>query len=321
MPLSAILLALVAPLAQTPTQSVPVQNNPAEPVAESSAVPTAEELHAFAESDTRMTLPVRIGDSGPYDFIVDTGSERSVISRELANALGLLPGRNVRISAIASRATAATVIIPSIAVGSLGGVGIEAPALDQQNIGAPGLLGLDTLQDRALTIDFDRREMSVASAIKGKKIKDKGHDDDIVIQAKSVFGQLVLTDAFYRGHRVRVVLDTGSSVSVGNLAFRKLVAPGNLSPVSLLSVTGARLVANYTFVPEILVASIAFKNLPMAFADAPVFTRLGLVKRPAMLLGMDALRMFRRVQIDFANRRISMSLPRDLNSVGRAPRS
>ena len=317
MSLPAILLALVAPLAQTPTEGAPAQSVPAAPAAEASIAPTAEEVHAFADTDTRMTLPVRIGESGPYNFIVDTGSERSVISRELANSLGLLPGRNVRISAIASRAIAATVIIPSIAVGSLGGVGIEAPALDRQNIGAPGLLGLDTLQGRVLTIDFDRNEMSVAPAIKGKKVKEKTNDDEIVIQAKSVLGQLVLTDAFYRGHRVRVVLDTGSSVSVGNLAFRKLVAPANLSPVSLLSVTGARLLANYTFVPQIKVGTIAFDNLPMAFADAPVFTRLGLVKRPAMLLGMDALRMFRRVEIDFANRRIIMSLPKNVKGGGR----
>ena len=37
--------------------------------------------------------------------------------------------------------------------------------------------------------------------------------------------------------------------------------------------------------------------------------RLRLLDRPAVLLGMDALRLFRRVSVDFANRRVRLLLP------------
>lgn len=50
-------------------------------------------------------------------------------------------------------------------------------------------------------------------------------------------------------------------------------------------------------------------NTWLAFADSPAFHRLDLVKRPAMLLGMAQLRMFRRVAIDFATRRVLFDLP------------
>ena len=36
--------------------------------------------------DSRMTVPVSIGASGPYRFIIDTGAERTVVSRELAGS-------------------------------------------------------------------------------------------------------------------------------------------------------------------------------------------------------------------------------------------
>ena len=37
----------------------------------------------------RMTVPVLIGARGPFDFLIDTGSERTVLSREVAKKLGL----------------------------------------------------------------------------------------------------------------------------------------------------------------------------------------------------------------------------------------
>jgi hypothetical protein len=45
------------------------------------------------------------------------------------------------------------------------------------------------------------------------------------------------------------------------------------------------------------------------FADAHPFKRFDLLKRPAMLLGMDTLRAFRRVSVDFAARKVRFLLP------------
>ena len=51
------------------------------------------EIVAFGtDSTTRMTVPVSIGAAGPFPCVVDTGSERTVISRELAERLALGAG-------------------------------------------------------------------------------------------------------------------------------------------------------------------------------------------------------------------------------------
>ena len=268
---------------------------------------------AFGDEGTRMTVPVTIADAGPYRFIVDTGAERTVISRQLARTLGLPAGRDVRVTAMSDWAIVGTVRIPSIAVTkakAVGGKGIEAPALEEFNLGAPGMLGIDALQNHALTIDFDRSEMAVTPS---SRRRPRGSTpDEIVVRAKSLFGQLVVTDASYGGARVRVVIDTGSAVTMGNPALRAKVErrKAALQPISLLSVTGATMSADYTQVRRVTLGAIQLADIPVAFADALPFKKFGLAGKPALLLGMDALKLFRRVSIDFANREIRFLMPR-----------
>lgn len=277
--------------------------------AEDPAVPTGEHLD-FGVDGPRMTVPVQIAGAGPYQFVIDTGAQRTVISRELAARLRLPGGRNVRLTGMTGTQDVGTVVIPSISVSTLGGERIEAPALSAANLGAPGMLGIDALQGHALAIDFDQQRMTVTPARKrGERVRRA--PDEIVIQAKSLFGQLVVTDARVGGERVRVILDTGSVVSMGNLALRKRLARrGKVTPVTLISVTGGELVADYGSVKSIKIGDAEIRDMPVAFADVPPFRVFGLEKKPAIMLGMDVLKLFARVQIDFANRELRLLLPR-----------
>jgi hypothetical protein len=49
--------------------------------------------------------------------------------------------------------------------------------------------------------------------------------------------------------------------------------------------------------------------MPIAFADVAPFRKLDLLNRPALLLGMDAMKLFDRVSVDFANRRVRLLAP------------
>lgn len=274
---------------------------------------------AFADTATRMTVPVAIAGAGPFRFVVDTGAERTVVSHELARRLQLTPGRDVRLTAMTGTSSVGTVMVPSISVGEpprLKPDGrIEAPALAAADLGALGILGLDTLQGQKVTIDFDRQVMTIAPSVRRRTPAPA--TDEIVVRARSVFGQLVVTDARYKGQPVRVILDTGSVVSMGNAALRRRLARADArrdTPIELISVTGDRLAAGYTQIGRVSLGNVTFENLPVAFADVAPFERFGLIDRPAMLLGMDALRMFRRVDIDFANREVRLRLPRDSRS-------
>ena len=51
------------------------------------------------------------------------------------------------------------------------------------------------------------------------------------------------------------------------------------------------------------------KNLAIVFADAHTFKQLGFEKKPALLLGMNAMRSFKKVSIDFASRKLRVVVP------------
>ena len=54
------------------------------------AAPSHEDI-AFADFNDRMTVAVSIAGRGPFAFVVDTGAERTVVSRDLPAQLPLPP--------------------------------------------------------------------------------------------------------------------------------------------------------------------------------------------------------------------------------------
>lgn len=262
----------------------------------------------------RMTVPVSINGSKPQPFIIDTGADRSVISRQFAGTLRLRPGPQVKLTTMTGSSVVSTVVIPSLVVGPVRDAqAFNAPALEASHLGAHGLLGIQQLRTHMVSIDFDRNVMAVRPSRRagGKPAPRLPFTDEIVITAKSLMGQLIITEATFEGTKVTVVLDTGSQISMGNLALqRKLKRVRLKGPITLTSVTGETLSANYHIAHRVELGGVTLQELPIAFADVPPFERFGLSDRPALMLGMDALRAFRRVEIDFPDRKLRLSLPR-----------
>jgi predicted aspartyl protease len=266
----------------------------------------AETLNYVREADDRMTVGVNIGGRGPFRFIVDTGAERTVISSELARTLALTPGQTVTVHSMTEVSRIATVVIPQLRVGNRSVEAIHAPALARANLGAAGILGVDSLQNQRVTFDFARREMTVTPATRREEHWRDGNT--VVVTGRSIYGRLVLVDAQFDGQRVWVIIDTGSEVSIGNNALRRALSRRNrlgpMSPIRMLSITGGEMMAEYSIARRIRIGGLDINNLPVAFADAHPFRQLGLEDRPALLLGMDALQLFDRVSVDFPNRRV-----------------
>lgn len=286
------------------------QEAPKPPAAVAVATPQAEVVDIGIDKTMRMTVPVSIGGVGPFAFLVDTGAERTVISRELADRLALSDAGSALVHSMTGSERVTTVLIPSLKVSANPTTDIRAPAFAQQHIGASGLIGIDSLRDQRVTLDFKAGTMTITP---GQKVSDRHDPDEIIVTARRRAGQLILTGATLNGSRVDVIIDTGAQVSVGNGALRRRLMERNPrtppKSIELISVTGGRAEASYTSVREIKLGGATINNMPIAFADAPIFRTLDLTRRPAILLGMDALRMFDRVSVDFANRRIRLLLP------------
>ena len=268
-----------------------------------------EDIKFKSEGNDRLTVPVRVSGQGPYRFLVDTGADRTAISRQLADSLKLKPGEKAALHSVAGVSDVATADVPELELTRKPVRVLDAPLLDSANMGADGILGVDSLRSQRVVFDFQDQTMSIVPSA-----APSSNDDSrtIVVQAYRKNGRLVITDAVANGHPVTVVLDTGSQVSIGNEALRaKLVGRmvNTLQSVEIQSVTGQSISGQYAFVREFDIGGIQLKNLAIIFADAHTFHQLKLDKQPALLLGMNAIRAFKKVSIDFANRKFRVVLP------------
>ena len=109
------------------------------------------------------------------------------------------------------------------------------------------------------------------------------------------------------------VIDTGTEISIGNLALRDKLIRGNRDKfvtIPVTGVTGVTMDLQLAKVGELRLGSIVLHDVPMAFADVPPFEVFGLSKEPALLLGTDVLETFRRVSLDFRARKVRFQLRR-----------
>lgn len=263
------------------------------------------------DANNRMTVAVNLSGTGPYRFLVDTGSDRTAVSREVATRLKLLPGKNATMHSITGSSEVRTVRIPELRLSKRQINVADAPLLSSVNMGADGILGIDSLRSQRVVLDFKAAMMTIVpSAQRPVASEDK---DTIVVRARERNGRLILTHASANGVPVTIVLDTGSEVCLGNAALRSaLLGRKQLKPAGtteLTSVTGARLRGDYMFLKKLDLGDVALENLAVVFAPARTFDQLGLNDRPALLLGMNAMRGFDRVSIDFARKQLRVVVP------------
>ncbi len=299
-------LALAAPSAFAQ------ETRPADPLHPGS---DAEVVQTHVDRHDRMTVPVRIGSSGPWRFLIDTGAERTVLSRQVAQRIGLAVSGTATVVGVAGSQAVELVEVEEISLGKRTYYTLSAPLLEAEHIGADGIVGLDSLQDQRVLIDFPGSTMTIgdAASLGGSR------GFEIVVNARRRSGQLIMTNAVIDGIRTDIVIDTGSDSSIGNIALRNALSRRREAQQTVLhSVTGQSLSAELILASTISVEGIQLHNTFLAFADSPAFHRLGLVKKPAMLLGMEQLRMFRRVAIDFGQRRILFDLPAGIASAERS---
>src|SRR3546814_18480082 len=134
-----------------------------------------------------------------------------------------------------------------------------------------------------------------------KRSHEKPERNEIIVKAKNRYGQLIVTDAAYHGRRISVVVDTGSPITIGNLALRRRlsVKPTQVGRVKIMSVTGDILTAGYLEIDRLTIGGVRFSHVPIAFAHVTPIKRLTLLHEPALLLGLATLRRVRNVLPDF----------------------
>lgn len=272
---------------------------------EPAAASTTEIIIGASDRYDRMTVPVTVEGQGPFRFMIDTGSQATVITRDLSDRLQLEIVGTATVVGMASRVSVQLAELNGLEFAARVFDNISAPLLEAHHIGADGILGLDSLQDLRVLIDFRAETIAVDTA---KELGgNRGYE--IVVRARRKLGRLIITDAVVDGVRTAVIIDTGAQSSIGNLALRRKLRGTDQGPSIATDVNGSTISGNVVIAKSLRIEEMQLSNTAITFTDSPAFDELGLGRRPAMILGMSNLRMFDRVAIDFHSRQVLFDLP------------
>src|SRR4051794_900266 len=140
--------------------------------------------------ESRMTVEVQVNGHGPYHFVVDSGADTSAVGLKIARDLQLPLGTPVILNAVTDRNIVDRVKVASLTLGPSTIGDLEVPALREADLGGDGMVGIDALVRQRLMIDFENRTIKVEDA----RVPAPHFTDEIVITARLLHGQLILTD-------------------------------------------------------------------------------------------------------------------------------
>lgn len=284
-----------AAFAQTPEQT----KEPAPEQAPAGDDDADIRLAAATDTHDHLTAPVMINGVGPYPFLIDTGANVSCVSSRLAADLGLAAGPPTAVHTAVGRKMRPSFVIDRLQVGARDRRGVKAPALPLWSGDHGGVLGVDWLKGQRLSLDFRTGTVEI-----GKSQADRSATGQVVVTARRRHGQLTIVDADLGSTRISAMIDSGSEVTICNDALRAIVDARTLGSerpqtIGLETLAGESFRAQMIYLPFLRLGGLQLGNVRAAHANMHVFKLWALADRPALILGMDLLRQFNCVTLDF----------------------
>jgi predicted aspartyl protease len=273
----------------------------------------ATPINAATDAASHLMVDVHINGNGPYHFVVDTGADRSILASEVAVELGLSRGEKVMLKGVVRAVLTETVSIHTMKFGSITKRHLMMPTLSRSLLDADGYLGLDFLDGHRVTFDF-RNHLLQVSEPRTRFSANWVRENEARIHASGSSGHLQALDCMVDDTPATAFIDSGAEVSAANepllaaLARRK-PSLGEMGSINLIDITGGEILGKVVMVNKIrLTAALTFSDCPLVIADFLVFDVWGLRQRPALLIGMNLLRQFGRVSIDYGLQELRFDL-------------
>jgi predicted aspartyl protease len=274
-------------------------------------------IAAATDKARHLTIGVRINGRGPFRFVVDTGADRSVIAEDVATYLSLPRGNRVMVEGIIRAVPADTVKIAQLVVGPVTCRNLSVPVLPRSQLLADGYLGLDVIDGYRVTLDFKNSELLISRPfhlpsdwlVLGGWILP----DEVMVPVTGQHGHLRAFDCAIDHIRAVAFVDTGAEISVGNSQLFDALAGNDPSyvrqgAISLTGVTGGVVTGGVTTLKHVRMNAFSFRNGSVAIVDLRIFDLWELSDRPALLIGMNWLRRFSKVSIDYGRRELRFDL-------------
>lgn len=260
------------------------------------------------------TISVTVNGQGPYDFIIDSGSTKSLVFDKL-NAIHnfqLSGGLEQRVLGTGSEDTFPTFAIGDIQIGSEKISGLETVILKDwavDGVSPSGVIGLDFLARFNVVFDLENKTVSFDDEQR-VKIPSSWHQSDLKRDSYGLkSGDLFTLQGRVESRRVTFLLDLGASGTIINgTAYGSLSRPPRIS----IRPTGAEAIgrvkdalnseriARQARIRRFRIGKLYWYNTLLTVFDAPIFKDLGKRGVPYGLFGSDFL-VERSFAIDFLN--------------------
>lgn len=217
-------------------------------------------------------VPAYINGHGPFDFLVDTGTNTTLIDVQLAAELELEPVGRISLRTLAGSETAPRYFLGSLTVGAHSLYRMPALALDMSKIHRVdprirGMLGLDFLLEFAFLLDYGRKQIELydpsetPDLANGTRVPIQIEDARILITTK--------TDASVNGSW-SLTLDSG----IGNIAvfenrireLQNLFQSGNCK--IQVTTNMSSFTANMTTVRDLTLANLHLRDVSVVVLPA-----------------------------------------------------
>jgi predicted aspartyl protease len=141
--------------------------------------------------------------------------------------------------------------------------------------------------------------------------------NEVRIRTTGSAGHLRAVNCLVDGIGVTAFIDTGAEISAGNASLLAALsgrgpARREVATMPLTDITGGEILGNVTMVDRIKIMEVEFTGCPLVIADFQIFNVWGLTRQPALLIGMNFLRQFAKVSIDYGLKELRF----DLTSLG-----
>lgn len=274
------------------------------------AAPTARSVVANSPYGFgRIWAPVRVNRQGPWSFQLDTCASSCVLSQPLVDRLRLQPIKtsSVDVVGVTGRLSTQLVRVATLECGDISLEDILCPVVPELRGGVDGIVGGTALLDKSIEIDFFNGMLRLRKSLRRPRARS-AH----TVPAYVNRGLMFIRGARVETVQVRAVLDTAAETSIGNACLGRALRQRfphlpPTRPVEMLGHTAGSECGERFSGLTLSMGTIAVRPFSPVMADVSAFKMWNLADVPALMIGLDVLGWFAKLDIDFKRSSLSVT--------------
>jgi len=264
-------------------------------------------LDAWTDTYGRPTASVMLNGQGPFAFMVDTGSNATVMAERVALALGAQPTGTLTVAGATGTAIKPYTTLDTVQTGAVTRKNLRVAILSDSGLArGDGILGADVFAGKRLVFNIREKIVRVEPSKRGTRVAPSGN-----IRIRN--GLLAEVDGRVGNIPAKLMLDTGADYCIANPALGEALRREHprlkrVPNVRVVGVTGHRIVGEFVSLPRVDLRAFSVSDSGAVIADASIFKLWDLQSVPAMIVGVDLLSRLESFSIDYGARMFDAQL-------------